>query len=397
MSSILTNNSAMTALSTLRNINKSLTATQTAVSTGKSVATAKENAALWSVAAVMSSDVSGFKGVQDSLSLGGSSVGVARAGAETVVDLLNQMKERIVAAQADNVDRVKIDADVQALKGQIQATVAGSQFNGQNLLVGTADVDVLSSLNRTDATTVATDNITVARQNLETGTLNAQAGLVNTTNGANATLDTAAFAFDSTSAAGDSTIFFDAASLAVGDVINVNIGGEGAQVTLTSNAAADISSAVASAINSFGLTGLTADGTTTGGNVVLSTTVGNPFVAEVSIQRNGTAGAGLANLASLAVDTAGNATTALANIEGLIQTATDAAAAFGSTQARIETQQEFIKNLSDNLKSGIGALVDADMEETSARLQALQVQQQLGVQSLSIANQQPQTLLSLFR
>jgi len=49
------------------------------------------------------------------------------------------------------------------------------------------------------------------------------------------------------------------------------------------------------------------------------------------------------------------------------------------------------------MKSGIGALVDTDMEEASARLQALQVQQQLGVQSLSIANQAPQTLLSLFR
>ena len=54
-------------------------------------------------------------------------------------------------------------------------------------------------------------------------------------------------------------------------------------------------------------------------------------------------------------------------------------------------------NLADSLTSGIGSLVDADMEEASARLQALQVQQQLGVQALSIANQAPQQLLSLFR
>ncbi len=81
----------------------------------------------------------------------------------------------------------------------------------------------------------------------------------------------------------------------------------------------------------------------------------------------------------------------------MIDTTIDAAAAFGSSQGRIETQSEFISKLTDSLKSGIGALVDADMEETSARLQALQVQQQLGVQSLSIANQAPQTILSLFR
>ena len=91
------------------------------------------------------------------------------------------------------------------------------------------------------------------------------------------------------------------------------------------------------------------------------------------------------------------ATSALTAIDGLIDQAIDAAAAFGSVQGRIETQSDFVGKLSDNLKSGIGALVDADMEETSARLQALQVQQQLGVQALSIANQAPQSILSLFR
>jgi len=56
-----------------------------------------------------------------------------------------------------------------------------------------------------------------------------------------------------------------------------------------------------------------------------------------------------------------------------------------------------VSKLTDSLKAGIGALVDANMEEASAKLQALQVQQQLGVQSLSIANQAPQSVLSLFR
>jgi len=51
----------------------------------------------------------------------------------------------------------------------------------------------------------------------------------------------------------------------------------------------------------------------------------------------------------------------------------------------------------DALKNGVGAMVDADMEEASARLTALQTQQQLGIQSLSIANQAPQSILSLFR
>lgn len=89
--------------------------------------------------------------------------------------------------------------------------------------------------------------------------------------------------------------------------------------------------------------------------------------------------------------------TALADIETMIGASIDAAAAFGATQSRLETQSEFVTNLTDALNTGIGALVDADMEEASARLQALQVQQQLATQSLSIANQQPQNILSLFR
>ena len=65
--------------------------------------------------------------------------------------------------------------------------------------------------------------------------------------------------------------------------------------------------------------------------------------------------------------------------------------------ARVEIQNEFMNTLIDSFKSGIGALVDADLEEVSARLQALQVQQQLGIQALSIANQAPQNILALFR
>ena len=102
-------------------------------------------------------------------------------------------------------------------------------------------------------------------------------------------------------------------------------------------------------------------------------------------------------LGSLDVTNDSGVAAALSNIETMIDTTIDAAAAFGSSQGRIESQSSFISQLTDSLKSGIGALVDADMEETSARLQALQVQQQLGVQSLSIANQSPQTILSLFR
>jgi hypothetical protein len=80
-----------------------------------------------------------------------------------------------------------------------------------------------------------------------------------------------------------------------------------------------------------------------------------------------------------------------------IQAAIDAAAAFGSAEKRLEIQTNFVSRLMDSMTAGIGALVDADMEAASARLNALTVQQQLGLQSLAIANSNPQGLLSLFR
>ena len=71
--------------------------------------------------------------------------------------------------------------------------------------------------------------------------------------------------------------------------------------------------------------------------------------------------------------------------------------ALGAASRKIEGQQGFVSKLSDVIESGIGNLVDADLAKESAKLQALQVKQQLGVQALSIANQAPQTITSLFR
>ena len=74
-----------------------------------------------------------------------------------------------------------------------------------------------------------------------------------------------------------------------------------------------------------------------------------------------------------------------------------AAADLGSVKSRIGMQQDFVKDLMDAIDRGVGAMVDADMSAESTRLQALQVQQQLGIQALSIANGNSQQILSLFR
>lgn len=119
-------------------------------------------------------------------------------------------------------------------------------------------------------------------------------------------------------------------------------------------------------------------------------TASNITVASVDFE------AGL-NLTSIDMSDATTAEASIDDIEALIQAAVDGAAALGASAARIEKQNEFVSKVTDAMKSGIGALVDTKMEEASARLKALQTQQQLGVQALTIANSAPETLQQLFR
>ncbi len=87
----------------------------------------------------------------------------------------------------------------------------------------------------------------------------------------------------------------------------------------------------------------------------------------------------------------------LTNADKAIADLTTYAAEIGATQTRVTQQNDFVKTMNEALTTGISSLVDADMNETSTRLQALQTQQQLGVQSLSIANQNAQMILKLFQ
>jgi flagellin len=404
MSSILTNNGAMVALQTMKGVNRSMAMTQSEISTGKSVATAKDNAAIWAISKVMESDVKGFKGISDSLAVGSSTISVARQAAETVTDLLTEVKGKIVAAQASNVDRTKIQTDIVALRDQISSVVGAAQFNGLNLVNGTqTSVDVLSSLDRS-ATNVSASSITVNAQNLSTGAYVAKNVLTGTT-GASGTGDTAGFSLNAltgtgtialTEAAGPTTTF------AAGDKVSITFGNKTASYTVsTADAAATTTADIVaiglkSAVEALGISGLTVnyDSGTPG---TLALTNAGTTALSASLQVSNAGAGGLATLAAVDVSTGAGATAALGNIETLIQTSIDAAASFGSVQKRIDIQSDFVGKLSDALKSGIGAMVDADMEEASARLQALQVQQQLGVQALSIANQQPQNVLALFR
>ncbi|MEP2532353.1 flagellin [Shimia sp.] len=404
MSSILTNNSAMVALQTLKYVNASLAETQNQISTGKQVSDAKDNSAVWAISKVMESDVEGFKSISDSLSLGEATVAVARQASETVTDLLTEMKTKIVAAQEDNVDRAKLNADVTALKDQINSVVGAAQFNGLNLVDGTtASASVLASLDRDSSGNVTASSITVAAQDLSTGGYTANDIFGSSGGTPSSDGDTVVLSLDQ--AGGNDNIVIDdtvGAAFAEGDRVEIRIGDQVAAYTVTADdeAATTPSDLVAvglkNAIDALGIADLVVD-YDSGSPGTLDFTNNGAVDLAVSGQFINAGSGGLGALSSIDVSTGVGATSALASIESLIDSSIDAAAAFGSVENRITTQSEFVSKLTDSLKTGIGSMVDADMEETSARLQALQVQQQLATQSLSIANQAPQSILSLFR
>ena len=103
------------------------------------------------------------------------------------------------------------------------------------------------------------------------------------------------------------------------------------------------------------------------------------------------------SIASNVLNTSSGAAAALTSINTAIALVSEKLAALGSSAKRIEIQSEFSTKLVDILKEGVGNLVDADLANESARLQALQIKQQLGVQALAIANASPQNILALFQ
>ena len=273
--SVHTNTSAAIALQNLTRTNQRLGDVQSRISTGLKVQGAKDNAAVWAIAQQQRADVGALSAVKQSLDRATSIADVALSAGESVSDLLNQLKEKVVAAKDSSLktqSRELLNADFQALLKAIASAVDNAAFDGGNILNGSL-TNGISFLANADATSF---------------------------------------------------------------------------VTLT---AIDLS---------------------LGGSIIELST-------------------------SDSLLTLTGANQALTRLDDSITQLNASLGGLGAQAKQIEAHTGFVTKLVDTLESGIGNLVDADLAKESARLQALQVQQQLGAQSLSIANQAPQIILSLFQ
>lgn len=273
--SVQNNPSALLALQNLNKTNDQLAQTQSRVSSGLSVGSAKDNASIWAIAQGQRQSINSLGAVKSSLDRASSISDVALSAGQTISDLLNQIKAKVVAAQEsslDTVSRASINEDFKSLVKQLGDVVHNAAFDGANVLDGSqaSDIRFLANADASSYLTLSTQNMTLS-----------------------------------------------------GSIITLPTAGD----------------------------------------------IGSPATASAMM--------------AMVQTSITNVNTALGDI--------------GAQARQIDAHNTFVSKLSDVLEAGVGSLVDTDMAFESARLQALQVQQQLGIQSLSIANSGPQTILSLFR
>jgi flagellin len=386
--SVNTNSNALAALETLNTTQQALTKAQSRVSTGLKVSGAADDASTFAIAQGQRGDIAGFQQISGSLAIGAATVNVALQGAQSISDTLNALKAKVVQGLSSSPGSLaSIQNDIKSLINQIDSTAAAAQFNGVNLIndagAGTstaANDAVLSSLNRSGASLSAA-SITVSSQNLTASALGVSG--INIAN-ASATLALGA-----------------TFSAAVGDTLSFTAGG----VTTTFEFVSALSDTLSAAGNVAVVYGTTTGQTT----AALSTALGkNGFSSSYNstgdVIVTAAAGSVTAATASNTGTTgftasvgAANTTGALATVEAAIAKVGSALSSLGTASTSLATQTNFIKTLTDTLTNGVGQLVDADLAAESANLQALQTKQSLGIQALSIANQGPGAVLTLFR
>jgi flagellin len=296
----------MVAVNNLNQTMRTMETTQNRIATGLRVNDASDNAAYWSIAATMKSDNGALSSVKDALNLGSATIDVASSALNSSKDVINEIKEKLIAAAQPGVDRAKVQAEITSLQEQLDSISSSAIFSGQNWL----------------------------KQDSGAAGYNTIRNVV------------ASFSRDENGAAQLGTIEIDVSQMKLYDI--------------------DDQSGI--------------------------------------IDKDRTVGSTTASLASIDIsaltDSAADMQT-LNDYLSITDTALDevinAASGVGASQVRLDMQSSFISSLNDAVTKGIAALVDADMTQESTRLQALQVQQQLGVQALSIANQNTSMIMRLFQ
>ncbi|MEL6065049.1 MULTISPECIES: flagellin N-terminal helical domain-containing protein [unclassified Methylobacterium] len=404
MTSLLTNTAAQTALTTLKLTNQSLEQSSNRISTGQKVATAADNAAYWSIATTIRADNGSLGAVKDAIGLGLATVNAAVSGLDAVKNSFLEIKNRLTAALNPNVERGKLQTEINARLTDLRTIASSAATNGENWLTVdsgsgnyTAERKIVASFSRVQGqiavgtVTVNVDETKLYDAAAAGGTAYADAaGASGGSGSAIETRDKAQQDYLSAQATFNGSSKDATAVKAWSDAQDAWANAQKTFATAVSNANADLIKNATGA----GASGSTAsDGT---GGIL------NKKYAVVGADENGYDRGYSLSVDNIDISAIQNQDLsklrAYVNLaEKVLTNITNVATKLGAVQNQIQTQSNFVDGLIKGNEKSIGILVDADMEDESTKLKALQVQQQLGVQSLSIANQSTQQILSLFR
>jgi flagellin len=394
MSSILTNPSALSALQALTQTQQALAQTQDQVSTGLAVANASENSSYWSIATQLNSDSGIVTAANSALTQSQSVLATASSAINSIITTISSIQTALTEATNPGADTNNINTSLASLSQQLTDAVNGASFNGLNILNGSQ----AAALNF-----VAGFNATASGGTVNTISFTAQA-LTGVTGGTTTTAQAPTIT-NATTIANLITNYgtSNGATLAVGtDVVtttsatgNISVESEALDGTITTTTYQGVDS---NGNNSTGLTAGAAAGDVAAFQVTVSTTP-PAGTAGLLTQSSGGSSYNLTNLGNAPGGTqvsSANAQAMLNAVGGALSAVTNYAAIIGATQDRMTSYATFNTALTTNYAEGVSGLVDANMNTASTRLQALQTQEQLGIQSLSIANQNSQLILKLF-
>ena len=403
MLSVNTNYSAMIALQNLNFTNNELEGVQNKISTGLKISSARDNGAIYAIAEGQRSRVASVAAVKDGIDRANSTIDVALSAGKSIGDILQKLKAKAVAAQADDMtadQRAALQADFSSMRAQIDTIANSAQFNGANLAVGSFNLNVLiSDLGGSVAAT--TDGV----QSVALATPISGSALITAAGAAAGDIadgDLITFALTDSVNLGTFTIEVELTTgMTVDDYIEAVNSASGGKISASYD---DVAGQFTYLINdtAYDNLAITTDGVDASNiGAGVATAVVSSAGSNVMVV-NGTdmtlASAMFSTFATVDIATsAASATTAANALEQAIVDLNVTLASLGSQATALDAQNDFLAKLSDEIENGIGNLVDADLAKESAKLQSLQIKQQLGAQALSIANQAPQVILSLFR
>jgi flagellin len=393
MNSVLNNPASLSALQALQMTQQSLNTVQNEVSTGLSVATAADNSSYWSIAAQLNSDSGIVQASNDALSQGQSLLATASSAINSVITTINAINTALTQATEPGAQIADINTSLAQDGKQLTDAVNAASFNGLNVLNGSvASLNFVSGFNASSnggsintiafttqalygLTTGGTSTSTTSQSTVTDATTMSQLQAQFTADAA----DTTAVSYTTPTATyGNDAVFEDTTNQAL-TVQSMALDGT---VTTTTYTALDANG------NSIAQGGTPTFATAA--SYAVTTTVTTPASQNLLVQN------GL-DLTNLSITGGSDAETALTAVNQALSAVTNYAAEIGAVQDRMTTANTFNTALMTNYANGVSGMVDADMNTASTQLQALQTQEQLGIQSLSIANQNAQLILKLFQ